>query len=224
MEISSSAISHTQPLNSVIAAGNKSPEPKAADESGRVSLSAEARSMQQLEALYDEADSIFMSKLSVDDVKQVEKLYAELDNIFSSQGDGQIPSAETDKLFRQLDDVFQQAESLLSDDEREQIAQLEGEIVRLEEDLGIDDEEEFEDNADARTDDGGGLLSIQLSKQQKDELLSINANLQGLLSGLSLSDGKQEQIDNLFEALPDADKLKLAGIDEMIASLSRPAT
>jgi len=53
--------------------------------------------------------------------------------------------------------------------------------------------------------------------------------------GNAENEAKQEQTNYLFEALtsvvnrsqqslPDADKLKLAGIDEMIASLSDPAS
>ena len=200
-----------------------------------VTLSPEAKSLQSLDALYEEVDSIYESHLSAKDVKAIDKLYSQLDDIFSKQQPTQGEQAEADKLIEKLDTIFESAERSLTAEDQTRLSKLDTQIESIEELLFENDlnmlSPEMEEQLDTLADEQNSILLSQVSAKEKKQLNAINEQLQHLFSSMELGDADQKQVTRLFDTLDsimnqafnklsDQDQQRVSDLDEQINGIT----
>ncbi|MEG3639520.1 hypothetical protein [Magnetococcus sp. PR-3] len=168
-----------------------------------IAFSGDSRSMQALDALYEERDALLENNLSAKDMRNIDHAYDRLQEIFSSFDLSDAQQEEGDALFDSLDTAFNQAQFFMPPDVKSRVESLNEEISAMEEML---DEmftlsEEQEGQLVAWQHEQSEILLAQLSATQSESIESLNQLLKALFEELSPDDEQQSEIDEIFAML-----------------------
>ena len=161
--------------------------------------------------LLDKLDSVYLSHVSAKDKKSLEKAYAQLDEIFQSEQTTPTQDRQADKLFEKIGDIFIQAESTLTDNDKQRIDTLNQKIDQL---FYGADAEQFDDISDQT------LATLEPLEQALDDVLysTLTAQQKKELNGLHQQIG---QLFNLNEHTVKDDKTITAAFDKIDAILNK---
>jgi len=192
-----------------------------------VSISRQANLSNDIDVLFDKADSIFQSHITPAQQKALNESYAKLDELFSKNSPSDLEQKSADVLFDRIDKIFNMAEKQLTPSEKEQLAAID---TKLDELLGAEElklEQGFSEEIDSLFQQSEGLLTSKLSTKQKKSLDDLNQQLNALFEKNNVADeavnGIFDKIDSILEQGYDKlsvnDKEDLADIDKNIEQL-----
>lgn len=200
----------------------------------------------QVDDLYQQLDSVYLSRLSKADKKSLETAYAQLDQIFQTTQPSELQDQQAEKLFAQIDQVFTTAEAALTAADKHQIETLNDKLDGLFADFKVESSEVDSLEVDSLEVDSledvpvellieldplelelDKILSSNLSSEQKKELNTLHGQIGRLFDqneraeqGNKAIEAAFDKIDGIlnrsFEALPDADKQRVKLLESNI--------
>lgn len=204
------------------------------DLSDTVQFSDQSMIHNQIDDLYSQVDGIYMSHVSAADKKTLEKAYAELDKLYQSGQTTEAQDKRAEELFGQIDKIFSSAEAKLSPEDKKKVDALNEKIDVLFEQYDEDYFEELPDELLAELEpleqELDQILTSKLSKEQKDKLDGLHAQIGKLFERTEHSEADEkaiekafDKIDNImnksFQALSDEDKQRVNQLESQIDGL-----
>lgn len=195
-----------------------------------IEISLAGKAHQKIDSLFEQIDSIYMSHLNEEDRQSLTASYAKLDKMFASSDPDAEFSAATQKVFNNIDKIFEKAEKLLTDKEVTKLETINESLDSLLTQEEEPHDEKLFNKIERSEQQQQNLLSTALSSKEKESLLSLNKTLETILSQRELpkENGKNvnelfQNIDNLlnkaFEKLSVEDKEKVNQLDQEISDL-----
>lgn len=173
---------------------NATPQPPQAPaiSADTVSLSPQGQSLQKLDTLFQQVDSVYESHMTKNDLIKTEEIYLKLE-LMGEQLNDKAFTKQTEPLFKELDIIFSAVESRFSVQDTQQLDRLNQQIDQRQ-------EGQFE-QMDQLQQAQDKLLLSKLGAKDRQQISKLNQQLETLYSNNHPSEQDQQTINKLFESL-----------------------